>query len=112
MGEKGARLTPAADSARERLVEVLSPLGEVTSRKMFGGYGVFESKAMFALVSSTGEVFFKVGESNRTLFESSVARRHGKMPYYLVPAEVLANHSTLRDWARASIEIAHAEKKK
>ena len=30
----------------------VEPLGEISSRKMFGGYGIFATGKMFALVSS------------------------------------------------------------
>jgi hypothetical protein len=50
MGTKGAELTNAASTSADRLQADLSGLGEISIRKMFGGYGVFESGTMFALV--------------------------------------------------------------
>ena len=82
------------------------------SRKMFGGYGIFESGAMFALVNSQGELFLKADDSNRDQFEQSGSGQHGKMPYFQIPAEVWADEETLREWAQISIKIAHASKKK
>ncbi len=49
MGQKGAKLAQEATKASEKLVHTLSDLGKVYSRKMFGGYGIFESGAMFKL---------------------------------------------------------------
>ena len=112
MGEKGEKLTVDATAVCDQVVKDLAPLGDVSSRKMFGGYGIFESVAMFALVDSQGQVFLKVDDSNRERFESAGAEKHGRMPYYQVSEDVLGDADQLRDWARPSIEIAHAAKKK
>ena len=108
MGRKGAKLTQEATKASERLVRTLSVLGKVHSRKMFGGYGIFESGAMFALITSEGKIHLKVDQSNRKRFEDAGAEQHGKMPYFEVPQNVLENEQKFQEWARASIDIAHA----
>ena len=79
---------------------------------MFGGYGIFESGVMFALVNSHGDPFLKADETNRSRFEKVKAKQHGKMPYFQVPPAVLKDKKVLTEWARASIEVAHANKKK
>ncbi len=112
MSKKGSNLSQEATSACEQIVQALEPMGEMSSRKMFGGYGIFESSAMFALVNSQGEVYLKVNDSNRARFEQAGAKQHGKMPYFQVPPEVLEDVPSLRNWAKVSIEIAHAAKKK
>jgi len=50
MGTKDSKLTSGATDSAEGFVGRLQPLGDVTSKKMFGGYGIFESGKMFALV--------------------------------------------------------------
>jgi hypothetical protein len=50
MGEKGDRLTDQAYQTSNNIVDTLSGLGEINSKKMFGGYGIFEKKTMFALI--------------------------------------------------------------
>ena len=112
MGEKGAKDSQDAATFSEQMVGEFTPLGEVSSRKMFGGYGIFESGTMFALVNSQGELFLKADDSNRPRFEQIGAKQHGKMPYFQPPPEVLADEDSLRDWAQVSIEVAHANKKK
>ena len=52
MGIKGAKLTEKAISISEWLEDSLSGVGMISRRKMFGGYGVFESGVMFSLISS------------------------------------------------------------
>jgi DNA transformation protein and related proteins len=84
----------------------------VYSRKMFGGYGIFESGAMFALITSEGIIHFKIDQSNRKRFEDAGAEQYGKMPYFEVPKIVLKNKQKLHKWARDSIDIAHTSKTK
>lgn len=111
MGQKGDNLTEDAMQATKLLTQRLSPLGDITSRKMFGGYGIFESKVMFALVNSRGEAFLKVGEANRERFRNADCTSHGKMPYFSVPAPILGNDKHLREWAHTSIVVAKGAKK-
>ena len=112
MGKKGAKLRQERADVCQQVVQALLPLGDVGSRKMFGGYGIFESGAMFALVDSQGSVFLKVDDSNRSRFDQAEAKQHGKMPYFEASPEIVADAQSLRDWAKVSIEIAHAGKKK
>lgn len=112
MGESGAKAGQDAAETSERAVRDLMPLGDVSSRKMFGGYGIFESSAMFALVNSQGDLFLKVDDTNRSRYDNAGAKQHGKMPYFQVPSEVLEDSDALRDWAEVSLKIAHAAKKK
>ena len=112
MGMKGAKLSDSATQASERLVQKLSAMGEVSARKMFGGYGVFEGGAMFALINSEGQTFFKVGDDNRSRFEEISASSHGKMPYFEVPEKVLTTQTELEIWAQESVRITHKSKKK
>jgi len=112
MAKKASKLSPEATANCERLVQELAPAGDVTSKKMFGGYGVFESGVLFARVNSDGVVHLKVSGANKERFEAAGAEKHGRMPYFQVPSVVLANSEALREWAQEAIDIAHASKKK
>ena len=92
---------------------LLAPAGGVSSKSMFGGFGLFHDGAMFALVSGAS-LFFKVDDSNRSGYEQAGSKQYKPMPYYQVPAEVLEDTAGLLDWARASMTVAHlsAGKKK
>jgi len=57
MDEKGAKLSNHATEVFDRVIQSLASLGDVAGKKMFGGYGIFESGAMFALIDSCGKVF-------------------------------------------------------
>jgi DNA transformation protein len=111
MGEKGARLMDQADQSCKSIVGTLSGLGRITSKKMFGGFGIFEEKTMFALINSQGDVFFKSDESTIPKFEEEGSGKHSRMPYYLVPDKILNDKNKIQEWAKESIEIAHRAKK-
>ena len=95
------------------VMKLFAPLGSVSVKSMFGGSGIFHEGAMFALIVGTG-IFFKVNDSNRSKYEQAGSNKHGRMPYYQVPTDVLQDETKLLDWARESISIAHsiAAKKK
>lgn len=95
----------------EYVMELLQPLGDVTSRSMFGGYGVFEAGNMFALVASD-TLYFKADDSNRALYEDAGSAQFKPMPYWEVPASVLDSEAEVEEWARLSIMAAHAAPRK
>jgi DNA transformation protein len=94
------------------IMDKLSPIGDIRSRAMFGGYGIFHQAAMFALIAGD-TLYFKVDESNRSTYEKAQSRPfpHG-ISYWEVPAEVLEDDSNLLDWANASIAIARSVARK
>ena len=106
MGKKGAKLTAVAGEAAATLVQSLQPLGDVSSKKMFGGHGIFAGGKMFALIDSSGGVFFKADDANRAQFEAAGSEQHGRMPYFAVPGAVLADEAELHKWALMSMAIA------
>ena len=106
MGTKGARATDASAASAERLQVGLASLGDISIRKMFGGYGVFEAGTMFALVDSQQGIFFKVDATNLERYQEAGSTKHGRMPYYRVPDPVLDDEPALQDWAQSSIMVS------
>ncbi len=102
---------PEDQGFHDHVMELLESLGDISSRSMFGGHGIFESGDMFALISKA-TLYFKVGDSNRPAYEEAGSERHAPMPYYEVPADVMEYPLRLHEWARTSITIAHATAKK
>ena len=105
MGEKGEKLTSEAGESAEDIQKRLSSLGDITVRKMFGGYGIFAESKMFALIDSKGYIFFKVDDTNLASYDQAGSEKHFRMPYYRVPEAVLGDDQLLEDWARTSIKI-------
>lgn len=111
MGEKGARLTGTAVEVAEALVDDLALLGNVTSKKMFGGVGVFGDDVMFLIVDSSGTVFLRADEATSQRYEAAGGEKHGRMPYYSVPESVITDDSKLAEWAAEALGVATAAKK-
>jgi len=95
------------------LLELLQDFGEVSARRMFGGFGIFRDGLMFGLVAD--EVFYlKVDDQNRPDFEARGLEpfqyeKQGKlqtMSYYQAPEEVLDNAEEMICWATGSFNAA------
>lgn len=106
MGETGARYSEEVGVFADQLLDAFAPLGEVSWKKMFGGAGVFVDGSMFGLIDTEAQLHLKADDSNRIQFEAAGSVKHGRMPYYTVPSEVLNDEDTLVSWARTSAAIA------
>lgn len=93
------------------VLEQLAPLGHVTSRRMFGGVGVYANGLFFALIADD-VLYFKGDDALKVAFEAAGCQAfapfgHDKpMAYWTVPAEALDDQESLLDWARQSLEVA------
>lgn len=96
----------------ERLLDELVTLGDVTAKKMFGGYGIFEDGVMFALIDSSGNVFLRADETTSDRFAAEGSESHGRMPYWRIPDQVQADADSLVEWAQQARDVARAAKKK
>lgn len=110
MGEKGAREGPEAGNVAAGLVDDLLPLGAVTSKNMFGGFGLFCDGVMFAIVDSTGEVYLRADDGSKGFFEKAGSVKHGRMPYWSVPSNVVSAPAELEEWASRALAVARAAK--
>ena len=97
------------------VLEQLARVHRVTSRRMFGAYGLYSDGAFFALIDDD-TLFFKTGDANRADYESRGMKRFmpypdqnpsgGGMGYHEVPADVLEDKTELARWAAKSISVA------
>lgn len=92
--------------------DMLSPLGPVTARAMFGGYGIYLDGLMFALIAWE-TLYLKADSGNRAMFEEAGAEpfkpwedKPMVMPYWEVPADVLDDGAELCRWGRAAFDAA------
>ena len=97
----------------EYLKEIFEQFGPITVRKMFGGYGIYFSGLMFALVADDtlylktdeeSSVFFK--KKGLGQFEYNKKGRTVKLSYYLAPEEIMEDRDQAAVWARRAFESA------
>jgi DNA transformation protein and related proteins len=98
----------------EFVLEQLSGLGRVRSRRMFGGVGLYSDETFFGLViGAAGDVYFKVDDGNRAAYEAAgsgpfrpFADKAYAMSFWRVPADVLDDPDEMVTWARQAVAAA------
>lgn len=109
MGKKGAKRTAQTDAALDDLVMALGEHLDVTSKAMFGGYGISSGGVMFALIDPDGNVFLRTDDQN--LGDYDPATKHGRMPYHQLPVGAIDDPGQLGQLATASLAAAKRAKK-
>jgi DNA transformation protein and related proteins len=97
------------------VLEQLRLLSGVTSRRMFGGIGLYADGVFFALIDDD-TLYLKVGDSNRAEYLQRGSKPFVPFPdksevsmsYFNVPVEVLDEAEDLRRWAQQSVAVARA----
>jgi DNA transformation protein and related proteins len=95
------------------LLELLSPLPDVSAKRMFGGYGIFRNGLMFALVADA-TLYFKVDDQTQVHYderglEAFTYSKEGKvmrMSYYRAPEEALDGSDGMCEWAELAYQSA------
>lgn len=91
--------------------DLLAGLPGITSKRMFGGWGLYKAGVIFGIIVN-GELYFKVDESNQKEYEVLGSRpfvytkKAGKpvsMSYWFVPGAVLENRPKLYAWVEQSV---------
>jgi DNA transformation protein and related proteins len=101
---------------RTFLEEQLGRVTPVTTRRMFGGLGVYAHDLFFALADDNA-VYFKAGAANLSDFEARGCqpfRPYGDdraMRYYEVPGDVLEDVELLEAWMDKAIAVGAATAK-
>ncbi len=101
---------------RDFVLEQLAPLGQIASRAMFGGVGVYANGLFFALIADD-VLYLKGDETLRPELEAAGAQAFKPfdgdkaMAYWSAPAEALDDQEILLDWARKSLAVAARKRK-
>jgi DNA transformation protein len=106
------------DAYLQFVLEQLQSLGNVASRRMFGGVGLYQDGRFFAIIMDD-TLYFKVNDANRGDYEARGMDRfrpypnkpHLSMTYYELPADVLEDADECAAWARRSVALAGAAAK-
>ena len=94
----------------ESLVDLLSPLGELRVKRMFGGYGLYLNELFFAIVSDN-ILYLKVDDVTRPVFEERglkpfVVGRGIALSYHEVPEEALDSPMKIKPWVVLALQAA------
>jgi DNA transformation protein and related proteins len=104
----------ARDAFADYCAELLSGLGPVRVKRMFGGHGIYVDDLFMAIV--VGEVLYlKADAQTVAKFEAAGCQpftytakcnRHVSLGYRAAPAEAMDSPALMRPWARMAIEAA------
>ena len=100
-----------SEGYRTYVIEQLATLPAVSTRRMFGGLGLYSGDWFFALIDDD-VLYFKVDDANREDYVSRGMKafmpfpRQPSLGYFEVPAEVIEEAEELTRWARRSVEVA------
>lgn len=100
------------------MYDLLSEVPGISSKAMFGGYGIYLEGLIVAIIAD-GKLWGKVGDTNKEDYQ-----RHGSQPfvysgkngksmtmsYWEIPADVLEDRFLLQEWLEKSFTL-HSEKK-
>ena len=83
--------------------ELFAPLGDVSSRKMFGGICLYLGGDIFALVSKDGKIHLKAqGDMADEMAANGTGRFHN-MPYWGIPDAALDDPEVACDLAKRTM---------
>ena len=111
----------AIDTFHEYVMgDVLGHIEGVTSRRMFGGYGIYLDGLIFAIITADGELRFKANEITKVQYEERGGeqfiytghknRKPTPMPYWTVPEAVMEDRELIEAWAREAAALSQKTK--
>ena len=101
-------------------LELLSPLGRTSSRRMFGGRALYIDDLCMALIFRDA-LYLKVNDESRALFERAGCKPfiyetkdgdHQALGYYTAPDEAMESPAEMIPWARRALAAAVAARAK
>jgi DNA transformation protein and related proteins len=108
-----------SDFVNYLLLDIFRNIDGISSKGMFGGYGLYKDGVMFGLVTED-DVYFKVDENNKYLYESLDSKpfTYSKgnntsitVSYWLVPPDILEDTTYMEKLITSSVETAMRVKK-
>jgi DNA transformation protein len=89
-------------------LELFAPLGALSHRKMMGGLTIYNDGQIFAILSSSGQVYLKASGdfASRLEAEGSQIFTMGDartMGYWTLPDSALDDPEAASDWARQAL---------
>ena len=97
----------------EFVLELLTPLGAVRARAMFGGFGIYRDDNFFAIIVED-KLYFKTDHVTRgeftvrglSPFTYTTRGKSISMQYYEAPPEVFEESEAMQYWAQQAVGAA------
>jgi DNA transformation protein len=109
---------PVTNAAVERILSALAAVRPITSKKMFGGIGIYGDGVFFAVIDND-RLYFKVDGESQADYEPYHAEqwiiegdKPQPMPYRELPAAVLAEPDLLGTFIESAITVSQRKKRK
>ena len=105
---------------RDYVADLFATFGEIKTKLMFGGAGIYFKDRMFGLVIAE-RIYLKANDTTRAAFDAEGAKpfsyetKSGErmaMSYFELPSRLLDDPDELAVWARRAYEVAVAGKGK
>ncbi|MEK7499440.1 MAG: TfoX/Sxy family protein [Patescibacteria group bacterium] len=94
--------------------DLLVDVPHISSRAMFGGYGIYKDGNIFAIIVD-GDLYLKATDETKTFFAErgshafTYAKKNGKsytMNYWFVPEEVLEDREAFSKWIDVIMSVS------
>lgn len=110
---------PVKQEYLDYILDQLSEVPDFTYKKMFGGIGFFRGNTMWGAIMNETETFrLKVSGKNQAVYEAAgmepfmMEKMNRSMPYWTVPADIIADKSILAEWVETAALDAEQRKAK
>jgi DNA transformation protein len=105
--------TGAMDELLTHVTELLSSIGRVRHRRMFGGYGFYVDDIFVAIIARD-RLYLKVDDATRAAFETAgcepfvydSAGQSVALGYFSAPEEAMESPPMMRPWALQALSAA------
>jgi len=102
----------AYDELTAHAAELLAPMGQVRTRRMFGGHGIYVDE-LFVAIIAFDRLFLKADDQTRPAFVAAGCEpfiydpiKKASLGYWTVPAEAMESPALMQPWARLAIAAA------
>ncbi|UXN70352.1 TfoX/Sxy family protein [Devosia neptuniae] len=98
----------------EHYVDQLSDWAKITTRPLFGAVALYRNEHVFAMAWQ-GALYFKVDADSRPEYDEAGSQAlgyttegqdHALKSYWAVPADILEDDDSLREWAERAYQAA------
>jgi len=95
------------------LHDLFAPIGTISARRMFGGYGIYHDGLFIALVLDDA-LYLKVDDESRAQFEAAGCepfvylgqKQPITLSYWSLPESAMDSPQSMRPWAQLAIAAA------